>query len=352
MSERARCLHNSPWRGVLHITGGGANLLAELLGVPGASRTVLEARIPYTAASLAELLGGQLDQACSAITARAMAMAAFQRATALGATPAFGFACTASLATDRPKRGQCRAHIAVQTATHSFHAEHAAFSTAHDRTAQERELVEAAWNFLETALGLAVDASAALQSVAAAPAWRQLVTGDIDAISTLPHDGALLFPGAFNPPHEAHRQMMRIAEAKLGLAGAFELSIENVDKPLLDYFAIRDRLEQLNGPVWLTRLPRFVDKARRFAGTAFVVGVDTLIRIADPRYYGGRPQRDREIAGMLSRDVTFLVFGRSINGHFQGLDDSGLPPLLRDACTAVDEREFRMDLSSTGLRGG
>ena len=67
--ERARLLHASPWQGVLHITGGGARLLAELLTTPGASATVLEATVPYAESALAELLGRRPDQACAAPTA-------------------------------------------------------------------------------------------------------------------------------------------------------------------------------------------------------------------------------------------------------------------------------------------
>ncbi len=391
MSNRARQLHMSPWQGVFHITGGGAGFLAEILATTGASRTVLEARVPYANASLAELLGGTPDQACSAATAQAMAMAALQRAMTLGASRPFGCACTASLVTDRPKQGPCRAHMAVQTATQSWHGECGAFVVADQRDAQERELTEALWELLRAALGLArlshqlpaADADAraesstgqregiplvsksagdtggraapgtpVIASMAAQPEWRRLVEGKIDSVSTRPHNGALLLPGAFNPPHDAHRQMMRLAEAKLGLAGAFELSIENVDKPLLDYFAIHDRLERLRDPVWLTRLPRFIDKARRFPGAVFVLGIDTLIRIADPRYYGRTRERDRGIAEILERGVGFLVFGRTINGQFRGLAETALPQALADACTAVDETEFRMDLSSRMLRGG
>jgi hypothetical protein len=122
MSRRAERLHASPWQGVLYVTGGGTALLSELLTTPGASATVLEARVPYAAAAMAELLGRVPEQACSDATARALAMAAFQRAPArdrrwaAGIRP-FGLACTASLATNRSKRGAHRAHVALQTET-------------------------------------------------------------------------------------------------------------------------------------------------------------------------------------------------------------------------------------------
>ena len=354
MSRRAQRLHDSPWQGVFHVTGGGAGFLAEMLGATGASRTVLEATIPYSMASLGELLGNPPERACSGATARALAMTGFQRAMRLGAVRPFGFASTASLATDRAKRGTCRAHIAVQTAERGFQAECNGFSAANDRTLQERELVEAAWETLLAALGLTGTERPAMQpaleSVQAAPEWRALVEGRIVRACTAPHDGALLFPGSFNPRHDAHRRMLTIAEQRLGQQGAYELSIENPDKPLLDYFEIRARLDGLDRPVWLTRLPTFAEKARQFPGATFIVGADTLVRIADPRYYGGPQGRDDQLAEMLGHGVRFLVFGRLFDGSFRELAELDLPAALMDACIGVDEAEFRLDLSSTEIR--
>ena len=351
MSKRARLLHDSPWQGVFQVTGGGIQFLAEMLGTAGASRTVLDAGIPYSAASLAESLGSAPRQACSAATARALAMAGFQRARHLGTSHPFGFALTASLATDRIKRGTHRAHIALQTATHSFYNEYDEFSVADDRAAQEQEVAEAAWHLLLAALGLTKTQAINPQSVEAAPEWRALVEGRLDLVSTVDHDGALLFPGSFNPLHEGHRRMMEYAEARLSRRGAFELSIENPDKPLLDYFEIHARLKQFQHPVWLTRLPRFAEKARRFPAATFIVGVDTLIRIADPRYYAGVRERDRQLAEMLDQGTRFLVFGRLIADTFHELlSDPALAGPLAEACTGVDETEFRMDISSTEIR--
>ena len=350
VSARARLLHESRWQGVFHLTGGGAGFLAELLGTAGASRSVLEASVPYSMDSLAELLGGAPARACSAGTARAMAMAGFQRARRLGASRPFGFACTASLATDRAKRGPCRGHIAVQTLARGFHVQFRAFSAIRDRTVQEQELVEAAWDVLLPALDLAGDRKIELNAVEAAPEWQALVDGRLSHVSTASHPGDLVFPGSFNPLHDGHRGMMTVAERRLGGPGAYELSIENPDKPLLDYFEIRSRLEQFDRPVWLTRLPTFAEKARKFPGATFVIGTDTLVRIADPRYYGGLVQRDEAISGMLGHGVRFLVFGRLFNGDFQQLGNQVLPPSLLDACTGVDEAEFRMDVSSTRVR--
>ena len=123
-SEFVSRLHAAPQRGVFAVTGGGGELLGELLSVGGASNTVLEARVPYAANALSELLGAAPEQACSARTASAMAMAAYQRAIVLNDSPRanlFGFALTASLATTRTKRGAHRVHLGLQTASSTSH---------------------------------------------------------------------------------------------------------------------------------------------------------------------------------------------------------------------------------------
>src|SRR5262245_35841964 len=102
---------------VLAITGGGTGAIAELLRVPGGSRLLLEARVPYDARALAQFLGAPPEQAASVETAVAMAERARERAAALagpGAEPV-GLGATASLVSDRPKRGEHRGHVAVAT---------------------------------------------------------------------------------------------------------------------------------------------------------------------------------------------------------------------------------------------
>jgi len=361
VSERAGILHESPWLGVFYITGGGALLIADLLTTPGASQTVLEVQVPYAEASLAGLLGRRPEQACSAPTARALAMAAFQRARALAATadspasgkPLFGLACTASLATGRPKRGAHRAHVALQTEAATYDAQ---IDFDGDRETEERELLDMLWHALAQTLGLPLEITVASHPmVAHTPAqrhWRELILGEILASPSAPHDGRLLMPGAFNPLHRAHQRMLEIAEARVGLPGAFELSIVNVDKPLLDYTEIDQRLRQFGKPVWLTRLPTFIEKARHFRGASFVVGVDTIVRIVEPRYYGGAAARDAALAELAELGTRFVVFGRALEGRFQTLDDVPLPQSIRELCLGITAAEFNDPLSSTDLRRG
>src|SRR5439155_3482427 len=105
---------------VLALPGGGATAAAQLLAVPGGSRTVLEVIIPYHAQALSDYLGHEPQQACGSATSRALAARALERALWLAPDQAgvgVGVGATASLATDRPKRGDHRVHVTWASAT-------------------------------------------------------------------------------------------------------------------------------------------------------------------------------------------------------------------------------------------
>src|SRR6516164_6367017 len=96
-------IHAAPQQAVIAVTGGGVSAIAGLLSVPGGSRTVLEAVVPYSALALADWLGKRPQHFCSEETALAMAAVAFQRARHLAdgasapVSQQIGVACTASL---------------------------------------------------------------------------------------------------------------------------------------------------------------------------------------------------------------------------------------------------------------
>ena len=350
MSDRATRLHDTPWQGVFYLAGGGTTLIGEMLGTPGASRTVMDVRIPYASTAMAEMLGAAPEQACSEATARAMAMSAFQKAQQLGARQPFGFACTASLATDRTKKGEHRAHAAIQTPTDTYTA---FWTFAGDRAEEEEALSEALWAKLGQVLDIpGVEGSAVITHTAGKPAWQALILGDSQAEATSNHDGGLLLPGAFNPLHQGHQEMMAVAEEVTGLTGAYEMSVANVDKPFLDYREIERRLAQFDRAVWLTRLPTFIEKARRFPNATFIVGLDTLVRIAEPRYYGGELMRDEALKELAEYGASYVVFGRMMGDRFMVLEDmiDTLPEALAERATGVTAERFNNPLSSTDIR--
>lgn len=352
--DLAAAIHASPQRGVLAVTGGGGGLLAELLGVAGASRTVLEAWVPYAEQSLREFLNARPEQACSAQTARALAMRCFQRARRLDGH--FGLGVTASLATSRPKRGGLRAHLAYQDAEHTR-----SWAIVFDRDGtgqaarkrQEDVLAATALQALAFALGIG-DGPRVAGETAAAPRYAAVVLGRETHVSERSYSA--LLPGAFNPLHAGHRAMREEAARRLHREVGFELSVANVDKPTLDYVELNRRLAQFSAnEVVVTNAPTFVDKARALApgvaeGLVFVVGVDTLARIAEPRYYASAAERDQAIAEIGALGCRFLVYGRLCPDGFKTLADLDLPGGLAAMCDGVPAAQFRQDISSSELR--
>ena len=69
--QLAQEVHAAGTRIVIAVTGGGSRAISALLGVPGASRSILAAVVPYAAEALIDWLGGRPDEFCSERTARA-----------------------------------------------------------------------------------------------------------------------------------------------------------------------------------------------------------------------------------------------------------------------------------------
>jgi nicotinamide mononucleotide (NMN) deamidase PncC len=359
-------IHLSGRQFVMAITGGGSEAISRLLTVPGASASVLEAIVPYSSRSLDEWLGGAPDQYCSEQTARAMAMRAFERARELSeAEPHLvcGIGATASLATNRAKRGKHRIHVAWQSAMTTAVASCYLKNSNETRTAEEDVSMQLILGAVAQACGLpepGVDTSVPIDirhhRQEAPPPWTELLlgyrtmVGAPDVVALTPPK--VLFPGAFNPPHWGHTQMAEIASRRLCAPVTFELSITNVDKRPIDFIEITHRLAKLSDErVLLTRAPTFVEKARLAPGCVFIVGADTIERIADPVYYDNdTAKRDAAIAELAGQGCRFLVFGRSVASRFTTLSAVNIPAPLRAICDEVSQSEFSAEISSTELR--
>ena len=164
-------IHANPLMVMLVVTGGGTQALADLLAAPGASRTVLEALVPYSAASLTDFLGTLPKQVVSVETAAALARAAYQRASTLHyeqaeqdeqKTSVVGVSCTAALVTDRPKKGEHRAHLGVSSSDETRVYSLTLTKGARDRREEERVVSNLVLAVLALTCGIPVTLNASL----------------------------------------------------------------------------------------------------------------------------------------------------------------------------------------------
>jgi hypothetical protein len=378
-------LHASGRKAAIAITGGGSGAVGELLRVPGGSRLLIEAQVPYDEQALAAFLGFAPAQACSSDTAIAMARTARRRAarlvpsTGVGVgTDLVGLGATAALVSDRPRRGEHRFHIAFANSagpnSTGAHCTGVMAKGRRDRAAEEDLVSRAIVLWLARACGIAAPSPRSLldadehyaETVVAAGAAvdtiDQLLAGELDRVTVQP-DGqmmlsapqpSVLFPGSFNPMHDGHVLLARVAEELRQQPLAFEISVTNVDKPPLMGETVRRRLTQFawRSPLELTRAPTFLEKSRLFPSTTFVIGADTAERLVAPKYYGDDELRMHvALEEIANSGGSFLVAVRiDTAGRVRALNDILVPLRYADLFTEIPEYRFRVDTSSSEIR--
>jgi hypothetical protein len=364
-------LHNTPHQTVISFAGAGSQALAWLHSVGGSSRTVLEATNHYAARSLSGLVGETPSQFTSPEVAGMMATQAYLRACELAApdTPKIGIGCTAAIATDYIKRGEHRVCVAAHTATEIL--TYNLTMRKGQRSRQEEEHL----------VSLLLLSSLAVTSGVKPPylpllveeqlnTGRQntnlisrLLAGEYEILKVLPGDyyipvrrlpGQVVLSGSFNPLHRGHLMLAQVVRERRGRPVIFELPLINADKAPVNVADASVRTAQFNGravEIILTRAPLFNQKARLFPHSLFVIGVDTAVRLMQPRFYqGGTAGMHAALDEIRTAGCRFLVAGRLQGSRFVTLANLDLPDGYRELFEAIPGEVFRQDISSTELR--
>lgn len=356
------------WQAVYVCAGAGSRALADLLGVPGASTTMLECVVPYSSQSFDEFLGHTPSSYVSEKSAMQLAGRALTRARQLSSKREVGVACTASIQTNWQKRGEHEAYVATWTNSQIAVWHLRLEKGARTRVEEEAVVSRVVLNAIASAQGvqkrLFVDLteSDSLESyhydvgdhVSGLYSGQSNFVGvyDFGRIRTSGINPQVLLPGSFNPLHEGHIGLATAASAYLDKPVAFEISAFNVDKPPLSQETARCRLAQFAGrfPVYLTSAPTFLEKAELFPDTTFVVGIDTVRRIVDPRYYQDSHEAMLTALRKLNElSCRFLVASRIDSvGKLHSLATIELPNSFLEMFMQLPE--FRSDISSTEIR--
>ena len=139
-----------------------------------------------------------------------------------------------------------------------------------------------------------------------------------DAINDIERNGTIvIYPGSYNPLHQAHREIYHLAHKITELPVFYELSVTNSYKPNMDYVDLENRFKQFDNNGWrnaviLTKAPRFVDKVNLLKKhfnpkqIIIVVGADTWERV-----YDYTAHKNGDIKFFEDNNVKFLVFGRN-----------------------------------------
>ena len=368
-------LRQGRYKAFICCAGGGSQAYDWIARVPGASEFLAGATFPYATDETDRFLGFRTDHYVSRENALDLAAASYLRAAehlqrqcgdGSVAKKPMGIGLTAAIATTRQLRGGCRVHVAAVTPENVVYAYEdlesgVGESMRHQHSAETSIM---ALDIMLATAGFVPIGNLKTRAIEDQELRNRFFQhpwfAPFDRRSAMDYRAvrhAILLPGSFNPMHDGHRDMARVIEELTGKQVIYTTTADSVHKPPLGITELLNRAAQIRLEQWAGNSrsilfthgdPLFVDKARNFPGVNFAVGVDTVARMLEPKWYSDAEAGVRSMLGELHQYGAHLfVFGRAIGGRFTVLSDIDVPDAYGHLFSPVPGR---WDLSSTAIR--
>lgn len=294
-SNKIEQLTQSNYRVFVVTTGSGAGLQQLLWKQPGSSNYLVGAAFPYSTEQIGDFIGYVPEKRVNPGIALDLAIAAYMKADNGDLTKRpIGVGITAVVATTKEHRGDHRIHGAVVTRD-AVYASDVVLLKGSGKIAREADgyltdivgyellLMGAGLMDLHEMTALRVMSDKLLRDVSKEARERFLERPLVSRYGQrllAPQGGVKLFPGAFNPPHEGHF-------ANGGEDVIFQISANPPHKPALSLQEMLGRVRLFKGKrdvLFSEGLPLYIDKARQFPNSTFILGTDALQRMLDPKW--------------------------------------------------------------------
>ncbi len=345
----------------LHVTcaGAGAELFHRIWSNTGVSTYFLGADFPYAPGETSALLGFDTEGSIvSETTAYDLAMSSYikacQDSLTTGRAP-IGLGVTAAVASERMPKGRHRAHICV---VYKDSVLYESLDLIKDtgkeaRKNHDRIIASHCQYMLERVLRAETDL--ACEEVAISRLLEHPVfCADGSRRTGVASNTNLFMPATLNPLHDGHRAIRAAAEAVEFEPATYLVSAVSPHKGNRTVQELLSIVAQVKSDRTIGQCrdiaidgfaPLFIDKARKYPESMFIIGTDTMRRMLDPQW---GPEIPKMLEEMRNLGTRFLVADRIVDGYKTTCRDIPVPwpnqvmffPLVWDA----------VEISSTQLR--